>query len=179
MENGNVALNLYCPRARQPAISASGMSFPWTASPKNPRKAATVRAAETPGGPGDVDHWTRVELEALATNTLRSRAMDLRDSLGIKTPLPSTTAQLVDWILTNQKATFCINMHQYEHMPAQGFKPDLDGTLLPDGSRWGSFNPGGAGFDDLVCCTHSTCCMHAVICMLRRCEGGDLHLGGY
>ena len=49
--------------------------------------------------------WSRVELEGCGSNKLRSRALDLRDALGLTentAPLPATAAGLVEWILTNQ-----------------------------------------------------------------------------
>lgn len=60
--------------------------------------------------------YTRVQLEGCSRDKLRSRALDLRDALGWtqhEAPLPSTQAQLVDWILKNQAVAPLVD-HSHE-----------------------------------------------------------------
>ena len=51
-----------------------------------------------------VQHWPRVQLEGSTIQSLRSKAFDLRDALGLaanSSPLPSSEQPLIEWILAN------------------------------------------------------------------------------
>ena len=46
--------------------------------------------------------WSRAQLEGCSAEKLRTRALDLREALGLSRPIPHTATSLIEWILANQ-----------------------------------------------------------------------------
>jgi hypothetical protein len=46
--------------------------------------------------------WTKKQLEGVNAQTLRLRALDLKDATGLDGPVPRHTESLIDWILSLQ-----------------------------------------------------------------------------